>query len=40
MDSTKERFSALQAQNLELQAIINELQQQQQTVSDRTSPPS
>lgn len=37
MDSTKERFALLQAQNLQLQAIINELQQQQQTVSDRTS---
>lgn len=40
MDSIEERFAALQAQNLELQAIINKLQQQQQTVSGRTTPPS
>ncbi|CAH2097733.1 unnamed protein product [Euphydryas editha] len=37
MDSTEERFAALQAQNLELQAMLKKLQQQQQqTVPDHT----
>ncbi|CAH2088152.1 unnamed protein product [Euphydryas editha] len=41
MDSIEERFAALQAQNLELQAMVNTLQQQQQqTVPDHTTPPS